>query len=189
MTVNILKSLIQEYQPLVLIQSLLCILFNFFPGCKHKIWKFLTFFFFSVWLATTDISDGLTTASDNLRDVSSHWKIWNSEQKICIWHMQAHATMWTTEKEQTPPQTVLMTWRNSQTIIEKTSMFHFKKWNFIMSTNICRWEVTSMQGSVPMRGCKVLPLPLRTAILLLLLLLFYFPFGVSNNVSNARMLS
>lgn len=44
----ILKSWIQEYQPLVLIQTLLCILFNSFPGCKFKIWKFLPFFISSM---------------------------------------------------------------------------------------------------------------------------------------------
>lgn len=75
-------QVIQEYQLLVLIQSFLCFLFESFPGYKYKNWKFL--FFFAVWIVTVGISDGLSRASGNVRAVSSHWKIWNFELKICI---------------------------------------------------------------------------------------------------------
>lgn len=72
----------QVYQLLVLIQSFLFFLFKSFPGYKYKIWKFLSFF--AVCIVTVGISDGLSRASGNVRAVSSHWKIWNFELKICI---------------------------------------------------------------------------------------------------------
>lgn len=135
----------------------------------------------------SDISDGLSRASGNLRDASIHWKIWNSEQKICIWHIRAHTTTLTTEREQTPPRTALMTWRNSKVILEpprKDQYFSFFKkfccWNHIVSTNTYPREVTIMQECVPMRRCRASSSfgPQNSYSL------FCFPFRVSNNVSN-----